>query len=65
MRTNDNYLEDIKGAGKCLVDGHHCTRVIKFPTVVERGENCHKLSLGEKLISILHHLDLIIINNKE
>jgi hypothetical protein len=47
------YLER---AEQTLVDAHHCTGVVEFTTVVRRAEQGDKLTLREKLVSVLNDL---------
>lgn len=47
------YLERTKQA---LINTHHRTSIVEFSTIVRSAEQCYKLSLREKLITILDDL---------
>lgn len=47
------YLERTKQG---LIDAHHRTSIVKLATIVWRAENSDELSLGEKLVPLLHDL---------
>lgn len=49
-------LQDLERAHQRLVHAHHRPRVLEFPAVVGRAENCHQLSLREELVALLHNL---------
>merc|ERR1719265_203413 len=61
LLTFDRF-EHFEAAHQSLIDRHHCTRIVKFATIIGRTENCDELPLGKKLVAILN--DLVCANNE-
>jgi hypothetical protein len=58
-RTTSRRCEtrtDLEGAHERVIDTHHGTSIVELAAVVGGGEDSHKLSLGEELVPVLHHL---------
>jgi len=53
MDKSPTYLER---AQQALINTHHCTSVIKFTTVIGRGEQGDELSLGEEFVTVFNDL---------
>mmetsp|Transcript_17525 Transcript_17525/g.54741 ORF Transcript_17525/g.54741 Transcript_17525/m.54741 type:complete len:529 (-) Transcript_17525:13-1599(-) len=49
-------LEDLEGAHKSLVDGHHAAGVVELAAVVWGGEDGDELAAGEELVAVLDDL---------
>ena len=65
-----NRFQHLETAHERLVDDHHSGRVIKFTTIIRRGENGNQLPLGEKLVAVLDDLmsaanEIQIVRSKE
>ena len=51
-----SWLENLEAAHKSIINGHHCSCIVKLSTVVRGTEQGHELPLGKELVAVLHHL---------
>jgi hypothetical protein len=56
MYSDVNNVTCLEGTQQRLVHAHHRTGIIKLSAVVGRRKQGDKLSLGEKLVSVLDNL---------
>eukprot|EP00804_Cyclotella_cryptica_P010309 CCRYP_012225-RA/>CCRYP_012225-RA protein AED:0.31 eAED:0.58 QI:0/0/0/1/0/0/2/0/519 len=49
-------LQNLKTAHKCVINTHHCPRVIKLAAIVWRRKQRYQLPPCEELVAILHNL---------
>jgi len=50
------WLQNLERAHQCIIYGHHCTGIIKFPTIVWCRKYGHQFSPCKEFISILYNL---------
>ena len=49
-------LENLKAAHECLINAHHCTRVVKLATIIRCTEECNKLAALEEFVAVFNDL---------
>ena len=51
-----SWFENLEAAHESIVNGHHCSCIVKLSTIVRGTEQGHELPLGKELVAVFHHL---------
>lgn len=51
-----SWFQDLEGTHEGVIHGHHCSRVVKFATIVRRREQRHQLAIAKEFVAVLDDL---------